>query len=145
VSDNTNENAFGDDPAEDDGVLEPSDSLDDDLQADVLDTGIDAGEGYRGATRFGVTAEEEGRGESLDQLLAEEEPDAADDDTWSDEEQPSDDDREPLARAGRLVAPDQGASGDDEADSFALDVGVDGAGASAEEAAVHLTDDPPYE
>ena len=67
--------SYGDEPAEDDGVLEPSDSLDgDDLTADVLDTGIDAGEGYRGATRYGTTAEEERRGESLDQLLAEEEP-----------------------------------------------------------------------
>ncbi len=85
--------SYGDEPAEDDGVLEPSDSLDgDDLTADVLDTGIDAGEGYRGATRFGTTAEEERRGESLDQLLAEEEPEAATDDEWTDEDSPRDDD-----------------------------------------------------
>jgi hypothetical protein len=146
TNENANENAFGDDPAEDDGVLEPSDSLDDDLQADVLDTGIDAGEGYRGATRFGVTAEEEGRGESLDQLLAEEEPDDADDPDaeWEDEDEPNGDDRESQARAGRLVAPDEGAHDDAETDSVAQDVGIDGGAASAEEAAVHVTDDPPY-
>ena len=68
--------SYDDEPAEDDGVLDPSDSLEtDDLGADVLDTGVDAGEGYRGATRFGTTLDEERRGESLDQLLAEEEPD----------------------------------------------------------------------
>ena len=42
-----------DDLTEDDGVLEPGDTLDNDLRSDVLDTGIDAGEGYRGATRYG--------------------------------------------------------------------------------------------
>src|SRR4249919_1049378 len=96
------------DLAEDDGVLEPSDSLDSDrLDEDVLDTGIDAGEGYRGATRYGTTADEESRGESLDQLLAEEEPEPVEDE-WSDEDEPEDD-RETALRAGRLVAPDEGA------------------------------------
>jgi hypothetical protein len=135
-----------DEVAEDDGVLEPSDSLDDDdLRSDVLDTGIDAGEGYRGATRYGTTAEEERRGESLDQLLAEEEPDVgADDGEWSDEDDPRDDDHVSDPRSGRLVAPDEGAHGDDEADVVALDVGIDGGGAGAEEAAVHLVEDPPY-
>ena len=121
---------------EDDGVLDPSDTLeDDDLRADVLDTGIDAGEGYRGATRYGTTAEEERQGESLDQLLAEEEPDVGTED-WSDDE--------PDARAGRLVAPDEGAHSDDEKDVVAQDVGIDGGGAAAEEAAIHLVEDPPY-
>lgn len=130
-------------PGEDDGVLEPSDSLDsDDLRADVLDTGIDAGEGYRGANRFGTTAEEERRGESLDQLLAEEEPDIPADDEWSDEDDPSDDDHTTSPRAGRLVEPDEGAHPDDEKDVVAFDVGIDGGGASAEEAAVHVIEDP---
>jgi len=134
-----------DEVLEDDGVLEPSDTLeDDDLRADVLDTGIDAGEGYRGATRWGTTAEEERRGESLDQLLAEEEPDAVADDDWTDEDDPRDDDHVPSPRSGRLVAPDEGAHGDDEADVVALDVGIDGGGAGAEEAAIHLVEDPPY-
>jgi hypothetical protein len=130
-------------PAEDDGVLEPSDSLEsDDLRADVLDTGIDAGEGYRGANRFGTTAEEERRGESLDQLLAEEEPDVGDDEEWSDEDDPSDDDHVADPRSGRLVAPDEGAHDDEEKDVVASDVGIDGGAAGAEEAAMHVVEDP---
>jgi hypothetical protein len=93
-----------------------------------------------------VTGEEESRGESLDQLLAEEEPDDVDDPdaVWEDEDEPNGDDRESQARAGRLVAPDEGAHDDAETDSVAQDVGIDGGAASAEEAAVHVTDDPPY-
>jgi Family of unknown function (DUF5709) len=136
---------------EDDGVLEPSDTLEsDDLREDVLDTGVDAGEGYRGANRFGTTAEEERRGESLDQLLAEEEPETGTEASWSDEDEPSDDDepsdedRASQPRSGRLVAPDEGAHPDAENNSVAVDVGIDGGAASAEEAAVHLTDEPPF-
>jgi len=131
---------------QDDGVLEPSDSLEsDDLRSDPLDTGVDAGEGYRGATRFGTTPSEEGRGESLDDLLAEEEPDDGDNDEWTDEDQPRDDGRTTEPRAGRLLAEDEGAHEDDDKDLVAFDVGIDGGAASAEEAAVHLTEDPPYE
>ena len=134
--------SYGDEPAEDDGVLEPSDSLDgDDLTADVLDTGIDAGEGYRGANRFGTTAEEERQGESLDQLLAEEEPEPTADDEWTDEDNPRDDDHTSDPRSGRLVAPDEGAHGDEESDAVASDVGINGGAAGAEEAAVHLIEE----
>jgi hypothetical protein len=45
-------------------------------------------------------------------------------------------------RAGRLVEPDEGLESDTEKDMIAYDAGVAGAGASAEEAAVHLTDEP---
>ena len=131
------------DPAEDDGVLEPADTLDDDdLRSDVLDTGIDPGDRYRGATSYGTTAEEERRGESLDQLLAEEEPEVGADDEWTDEDQPPDDGDLPDPRSGRLVAPDEGSHGDDESDAVAIDVGIDGGGAGAEEAAVHVVQDP---
>jgi hypothetical protein len=131
--------------SEDDGVLEPADTLEsDDLRGDVLDTGVDAGEGYRGSTRYGTTAEEERQGESLDQLLAEEEPDVGPDAPWSDEDDPSDDDRASEPRSGRLVAPDEGAHPDAEDNLVAFDVGIDGGAASAEEAAVHLTDEPPF-
>jgi hypothetical protein len=41
-------------------------------------------------------------------------------------------------RAGRLVAPDEGTHEDDEEDLLADDVGIAGAAASAEEAAVHV-------
>jgi uncharacterized protein DUF5709 len=126
---------------EDDGVLEPADSLDDDdLSADPLDTGIAAGDRYTAANRFGTTADEERRGESLDQLLAEEEPDVAPDAEWTDEEQPSDEGTA-APRAGRLVAPDEGAHVDKESDSVAYDVGIDGGGAGAEEAAVHVVEE----
>jgi Family of unknown function (DUF5709) len=131
--------------SEDDGVLEPADTLEgDDLREDVLDTGIDAGEGYRGANRYGTTVDEERRGESLDQLLAEEEPDVGPDDAWTDEDEPSGDDRDSQPRSGRLVAPDEGAHPDAEDNSVAVDVGIDGGAASAEEAAVHVTDEPPF-
>lgn len=47
------------------------------------------------------------------------------------------------ARAGRLVAPDEGLESDTEKDMIAYDAGISGAGASAEEAAVHIVDDLP--
>lgn len=46
-------------------------------------------------------------------------------------------------RAGRLVAPDEGAHADTEKDLVADDVGISGAGASAEEAAMHVVEDLP--
>jgi hypothetical protein len=44
-------------------------------------------------------------------------------------------------RAGRLVAPDEGLGVDVDSELFGDDVGIDGAGASAEEAAVHVVED----
>jgi hypothetical protein len=46
-------------------------------------------------------------------------------------------------RAGRLVEPDEGLESDTEKDMIAYDAGISGAGASAEEAAVHIVDDLP--
>jgi hypothetical protein len=60
---------------EDDGVLDASDTLDDDRVPDPLDTGVAAADRWAGANRFGTTPAEERAGESLEQLLAEEEPD----------------------------------------------------------------------
>jgi Family of unknown function (DUF5709) len=130
-------------PPEDDGVLDASDTLDDDRVSDPLDTGIAAPDRWTAADRFGTTPAEERAGESLDQLLAEEEPDVdpyaeADDD--EDELTRRGYDEEP--RAGRLVEPDAGIAQDEEADAVAWDAGIDGGAASAEEAAVHLVDDP---
>jgi len=131
-----------DQPGENLDVEGAVDTLDDqDLRADPLDVGIDAGEGYRGATRFGTTADEEKRGESLDQLLAEEEPEVTDDD-WADEDDPRDDGSTTQPRAGRLVASDEGIGPDEDKDLVAFDVGIDGGAASAEEAAIHITDEP---
>ena len=44
-------------------------------------------------------------------------------------------------RAGRLVAEDYGVGEDTEQDMVAEDVGISGAGASAEEAAMHVIDE----
>ncbi|MFL6127979.1 MAG: DUF5709 domain-containing protein [Mycobacteriales bacterium] len=46
-------------------------------------------------------------------------------------------------RAGRLVEPDEGSAPDTEKDLIAYDAGIAGAGASAEEAAVHVVVDVP--
>jgi hypothetical protein len=129
--------------AEDDGVLDASDTLDDDRVADPLDVGIAPADKWSGANRFGTTAAEERAGESLEQLLAEEEPDV---DPYAD---PADDEDEISRRgyeedprAGRLVEDDEGFGEDVQADSVAWDAGIDAGGASAEEAAVHVVDGP---
>jgi len=44
-------------------------------------------------------------------------------------------------RSGRLKAPDEGAREDTESDMVADDVGIDGGGSSAEEAAMHIVED----
>ena len=131
------------DVVEDDGVLDASDTLDDDRVADPLDTGVAAADRWAGADRFGTTPAEARAGESLEQLLAEEEPDV---DPYA---EAADDEDELIrrgyereARAGRLVADDAGFGEDEQGDAVAWDAGVDGAGASAEEAAMHLVDDP---
>jgi hypothetical protein len=115
-------------PAEDDGVLDPSDSLEtDDLGYDPLDTGIIPPDRYRTMGLVGLTAAEAARGETLDEQLAQQEPDVDPDmldDRWADG---------PGPRAGRLVH-------DGDGDELtALDCGIDGGAAGAEEAAVHLT------
>ncbi|PWR09794.1 hypothetical protein DKT68_10955 [Micromonospora acroterricola] len=129
--------------AEDDGVLDASDTLDDDRVGDPLDTGIIAGDHWTAANRFGTTPAEERAGESLEQYLAQEEPDV---DPYAeggdDEDELTRRGYEREARAGRLVAPDEGLGEDEEAESVAWDAGVDAGAASAEEAAIHVVDDP---
>ncbi|MBY8875667.1 DUF5709 domain-containing protein [Micromonospora sp. PLK6-60] len=131
------------DDIEDDGVLDATDTLDDGV-GDPLDTGIAASDHWSGVNRFGTTPAEQHAGESLAQRLAEEEPDlaAGDDGAYADEDEltPRGYDRE--SRAGRLVDGNDGFGEDVEADSVAADVGIDGGGASAEEAAVHVVDGP---
>src|SRR3954454_4744834 len=108
-------------PGDDDGVLEPSDSLlSDRLTSDVLDAGIDAGSRYVEVTSFGMTPAEERRGETLDQLLAEEEPDLTVDSAalgdWVDDDGSN-------GGVGELLRPDQGDGRDDESEEIATDVG----------------------
>ena len=111
--------------------VDPSESLTGDNTEDPLDAGYNPPDRPSHSWR-GDTAEEAREGESLDQHLAEEEPEVWDNDT-------DDVDAEP--RTGRLVAPDEGAHEDLEADEIATDVGRAGSASSAEEAAMHLIDD----
>lgn len=102
---------------------------------DLLDEGYSPPERPRPASsHFGETAWEEARGETLDQRVAQEEPEV-----WEDPDRAPDPSREP-DRAGRLLEDDDAveAGGNDQ---FALDAGVDGGAASAEEAAVHIVDE----
>jgi hypothetical protein len=126
---------------EDDGTLDASDTLEGDPGDDPLDTGIAPPDRWSAGEGFGTTPAEERQGESLDQLLAEEEPDV---DPYA-EGDPADDavpgDVQD-ARSGRLVAEDEGAHPDAEPDLVARDVGIDGGAAGAEEAAVHIQDEP---
>ena len=111
--------------------LTKEDLLADRAVGDLLDEGYSPPERDR-SNHFGETSLEEQTGESLDQRLAEEEPDV-----W---DRPDLEGRE-ADRAGRLVA-DAGALDGRVNDTFAEDVGVSGGGASAEEAAVHVIDEP---
>ena len=131
------------DDIEDEGVLDASDTLDDDATADPLDVGIAAADRWSGANRFGTTVAEARAGESLDQRLAEEVPDVDPgdaDDADEDELTRRGWDREP--RSGRLMNDDRGIGDDEESELFAFDAGIDSGAASAEEAAMHVVDDP---
>jgi hypothetical protein len=116
--------------------LDPADSLAGELRDDPLDAGYSPPDREPVGLRVGTTDAEMWRRESHDARLAEEEPDVVED---RDAEDDVDTDRrERQVRAGRLVAPDQGAIDDDEPTEIATDVGRAGWAASAEEAAVHL-------
>jgi hypothetical protein len=125
--------------------LDELDTLDTRGPADPLDEGWSPPERPLGVEEWGTTPREETEGESLDRRLARELPDSEDDEGWGDLGDVSDtdgelrDDEVGDLRAGRLVADDD-VDLDGELDAH--DVGVDGAGASAEEAAVHVVDDP---
>jgi hypothetical protein len=109
---------------------------------DELDRGYSAPERYSAGQGYGNTPWEEEHRESIDQRIDQEEPepdpyaDSGDDDFLADGEVGD-------ARAGRLVDVDQGLGEDTEKDLVGDDVGIDGAAASAEEAAVHIVEDVP--
>jgi hypothetical protein len=122
--------------------MQPEDTLLDRGVAVVLDEGYSPPERYSAGEGFGSTADEQLQGESLDQRVAQEEPDI---DPYADEDVEDYDDEVGDQRSGRLVDPDQGLGEDTEKDLVGDDVGIDGAGASAEEAAVHtVRDDDEY-
>jgi hypothetical protein len=131
---------------EDTGVLDSEDTLEYDGVDDPLDRGWSPPERPWAVEHIGVTAAERRQGETLEQRLAEELPDppVPDGDGMGD---CTDTDGELLdnevgaTRSGRLVAPDEGAHEDEESALVAIDVGIDGAASSAEEAAVHVVDE----
>jgi len=105
-----------------------------------LDEGYSPPEKWSPGEGFGNTPAEEEQGETLDQRIAQEEPEP---DPYELAANESEDVTGEVgtARAGRLVDEDEGLGPDLEKDLVAEDVGIDGAGASAEEAAVHVIDD----
>ncbi|MGW0510082.1 DUF5709 domain-containing protein [Streptomyces olivaceoviridis] len=133
----------GSEVQDDAGLLDASDTLDYRSGEEPLDEGYSPPERPWGVEHTGVTAAERWRGESLDERLAEEVPDIGVPqgdgigDTWDTDGELLDDEVGD-ERAGRLVAPDEGAHENTESDLFASDRGLDGAGASAEEAAMHV-------
>ncbi len=118
--------------------LQPEDSLDDRGVEDVLD------EGYSPPERETDHLRHPEGGESLDERLAEEEPEV-----WAKDEAERDADivdgdvggEVGGRRTGRLMAPDEGSGEDVDSQMTAEDEGIDGAGASAEEAAMHTIED----
>jgi Family of unknown function (DUF5709) len=144
------------DSFDDEGMLDANDTLEGNPGDDPLDAGVITADRWSAGMRFGSTAAEEEQGESLDQLLSEEEPDVFAD-LDAEDEQPggADDDEDagdedvdglllydgPDPRAGRLVAPDEGAHTPAESDLIARDAGISGGAASAEEAAEHVVED----
>jgi Family of unknown function (DUF5709) len=125
---------------------------------DPLDSGVAPPERWTGEIRSGGQ-----QSESLDELLAEEEPDVTldaleEEEDEDDEEEDTDDDDAgdedvdglllddgPDPRAGRLVAPDEGAHPVYVTDLLATDVGIDGGAATAEEAAMHIVEEDDYD
>lgn len=157
-NDTTAEGTDGEYSLDPDDQLQPADSLVDRGVDDILDEGYSPPDREPKGAVHGLTAQEMREGESLDEKLAEEEPDVGStdplDDIVADERQdwrnhesdaddayPEDTDQVGQRRAGRLVAPDEGDGFDTESEAIASDCGIDGAGASAEEAAVHVIGD----
>jgi len=139
---------------DDEDQLQPEDTLDDRGVDDLLDEGYSPPERPRGVDAFGTTVAEQRQRESIEQRLAHEEPDPANavEDPLAERDMVGGDDPDAIAaeddflgdgevgdrRSGRLMAPDEGAHEDTESDMVADDVGIDGGGSSAEEAAVHI-------
>ena len=132
VDDEDQPQSFGDSLVDDRGLREP------------LDEGYSPPDRWSAGQGYGNTAWEEMHGESLAQRLRQEE---IEDDPYEPED-PRVPDVSPYLwprevgniRSGRLLAFDLEDGGQD-IDVTAWDVGIDGAGASAEVAAVHVIDD----
>ncbi|HEX7353608.1 MAG TPA: DUF5709 domain-containing protein [Mycobacteriales bacterium] len=133
--------SFGDDAE----LLSPEESLDDDELDDEDGAGFSPPDRPWGSSAWGTTEREAAEREDLDHRLAREqrEDDADDGDGVGDcvgTDGELLDDQVGSLRSGRLVLADAVVD-DERSDLWAQDVGIDGAGASAEEAAVHLVAD----
>ncbi|MDR1386228.1 MAG: DUF5709 domain-containing protein [Propionibacteriaceae bacterium] len=131
------DNPFVPEAAEQLDQIQPGQSLIDRGVDDVLDEGYVAPDQWSVLQTYGNTAAEMRQGESFERQLAAEQPEpAAEAEIWRPE--PGQAQQVGGRRAGRLVAvggPDATAP-----DTVATDVGIDGGGASAEEAAMHIID-----
>ena len=128
--------SYGDYSVDGETQLSVADTLDDQDVADALDRGYSPPDHYSASQHYGTTAWEEEHRETIDQRMVQEEPDS---DPWAEDDLPPDEDGELSCeagdrRAGRLTE-------DGDADVFGHDNGIDGAGASAEEAAMHVLPD----
>ncbi len=139
--------------------LQPEDTLVQEDVDDVLDRGYSPPDVDRSRSH-GPTVEEQLEGETIEDRISQEvsDPDSAygapDNESGLDEPRIGGDDPDGIdaeddwlgdgevgdERSGRLVSPDEGLGEDHEEELLGEDVGVDGAAASAEEAAVHLID-----
>jgi hypothetical protein len=135
-------------------ILDANDTLDGNPGDDPLDRGVVTPDRWSAGVQYALKGEEDS--ESLDELLAEEEPDDTvgdDEESWDENETDADvarlerdDDADP--RAGRLATTEADVYGDgdlravQDGELLASDTGIDGGAASAEEAAVHVIDDP---
>ena len=133
---------YGDYSVDDEDQLAAEDTLVDPERdvADELDRGYSPREDWSAGQGFGNTPFEEATGETLEQRVAQEDPEP---DPYLDAEahagdEDLDDGEVGAERAGRLVAPGEGSGEDTESELVGFDVGIDGAAASAEEAAVHV-------
>jgi hypothetical protein len=139
-----NESYHGYSVDDEDQPQDTGDSLVDDRGLDEpLDEGYSPPEKWSAGQKWGNTPLEEELGETLDQRLEQEvpEPDPYEEAAREDLDEQAEDTEVGDERAGRLVEPDEGWRTDTEKDLDAEDVGIDGAGASAEEAAVHVLDE----
>lgn len=111
---------------------DPLENLTGDDVDEVMQTGYRPPDREPHGLRAAPTPAEERDGLPMDEWLDQEEPEIDPADAAGGEQDP---------RAGRLVAPDEGAHPDEESAAIATDTGPAGYAASAEEAAVHVVED----
>jgi hypothetical protein len=139
VDDEDQPQSSGDSLVDDRGLTQP------------LDEGFSPGEKWSPGEGFGNTPLEEAMGETLEQRIRQEieEPDPYEEAEnlpievieGREESEVTELSEAGTERAGRLVDPDEGVREDTEPAAVADDVGIDGAAASAEEAAVHVIEE----